>query len=169
MKKGALLLGVLALTLAGCSASKPDMYVEDGAYNLSAQEYIDRINEVVAIQNDSRYLEIPDFETSGETIEIDSFFLEVKISTNTNGNITEIKYSWDGARDDIGYSVGLYTGYTMELLGFGDSDAVYDQLDMMNPASTGYETSYSEAGTLFSYWVYGYGQYNHLTIAPEEA
>ena len=40
MKKGALLLGVLALTLAGCSASKPDMYVEDGAYNLSAQEYI---------------------------------------------------------------------------------------------------------------------------------
>ena len=44
-----------------------------------------------------------------------------------------------------------------------------DQLDMMNPASTGYETSYSEAGTLFSYWVYGYGQYNHLTIAPEEA
>ena len=166
MKKGALLLGVLALTLAGCSASKPDMYVEDGAYNLSAQEYIDRINEVVAIQNDSRYLEIPDFESSGETIEIDSFFLEVKISTNTDGNITEIKYSWDGARDDIGYSVGLYTGYTMELLGFGDSDAAYDQLDMMNPASTGYETSYSEAGTLFSYWVYGYGQYN---IAPEEA
>lgn len=168
-EKGALLLGVLALTLAGCSASKPDMYVEDGAYNLSAQEYIDRINEVVAIQNDSRYLEIPDFESSGETIEIDSFFLEVKISTNTDGNITEIKYSWDGARDDIGYSVGLYTGYTMELLGFGDSDAVYDQLDMMNPASTGYETSYSEAGTLFSYWVYGYGQYNHLIIAPEEA
>ena len=145
------------------------MYIEDGAYNLSAQEYIDRINEVVAIQNDSRYLEIPDFETSGETIEIDSFFLEVKISTDTDGNITEIKYSWDGARDDIGYSVGLYTGYTMELLGFSDSDAVYDQLDMMNPASTGYETSYSEAGTLFSYWVYGYGQYNHLTIAPEEA
>ena len=126
MKKGVLLLGVLALTLAGCSASKPDMYIEDGAYNLSAQEYIDRINEVVAIQNDSRYLEIPDFETSGETIEIDSFFLEVKISTDTDGNITEIKYSWDGARDDIGYSVGLYTGYTMELLGFSDSDAVYD-------------------------------------------
>ena len=169
MKKGVLLLGVLALPLAGCSASKPDMYIEDGAYNLSAQEYIVRINEVVAIQNDSRYLEIPDFETSGETIEIDSFFLEVKISTDTDGNITEIKYSWDGARDDIGYSVGLYTGYTMELLGFSDSDAVYDQLDMMNPASTGYETSYSEAGTLFSYWVYGYGQYNHLTIAPEEA
>lgn len=169
MKKGSLLLGVLALTLAGCSASKPDMYVEDGAYNLSAQEYIDRINEVVAIQNDSRYLEIPDFESSGETIEINSFFLEVKISTNTDGNITEIKYSWDGYRNDIGYSVGLYAGYTMELLGFGDSEAVYDQLDMMNPASAGYETSYSEAGTLFSYLVYGYGQYNHLTIAPEEA
>ena len=43
----------------------------------------------------------------------------------------------------------------MELLGFSDSDAVYDQLDMMNPASTGYEDSYSEAGTLFSYWYMG--------------
>lgn len=73
MKKGALLLGVLALTLAGCSASKPDMYVEDGAYNLSAQEYIDRINEVVAIQNDSRYLEIPTLRVPGKRLKLTLF------------------------------------------------------------------------------------------------
>ena len=168
MKKCALFLGVLALTLSGCSASKPDMYIEDSAYNMSAQEYINRINEVVSIQNDSRYLEIPNFEASGEIIEIDSFFLEIKITTDTNGNITEIYYSWDATRGDVGYSVGLYTGYTMELLGFSDSDAVYEQLDMMNTASAGYETSYSEAGTSFSYLTYGHGQYNHLTIAPAE-
>ena len=32
----------------------------------------------------------------GKRLKFD-FFLEVKISTDTDGNITEIKYSWDGA------------------------------------------------------------------------
>ena len=154
--------------LAGCSSPKSDMYVEDGTYNLSAQEYIDRINEVVALQNDSRYMEIPAFEESGKTIDIDSFYMDLEISTDDNGKITELYYTWDATRDGIGQSIGLYIGYTSEMLGI-DSDTVYDELDMMDTSSAGYETSYCEADTLFAYSTIGHGRFNYLTIKPSDS
>lgn len=163
------LISVFCLvTLVGCSSPKSDMYVEDGAYNLSAQEYIDRINEVVAQQNDSRYMEIPAFEESGETIDIDFIYMELEISTDDNGKITELYYTWDATRDGIGQSIGLYIGYTSEMLGI-DSDTVYDELDMMDTSSAGYETSYCEADTLFAYRTIGYGRFNYLTIKPSDS
>lgn len=176
-KLGLLLFVGIVLGLTGCSKTGPlegsypgisaEMYVvEDSSYNLTPQEYIAKINDVVSAQNDSRYCEIPDFESSGETIDIDFIYLNLKISTNDAGEITEIYYTWDGTRTDVGYSIGLYVGYTAELLGL-DADNLYDSLDMMNVDSASHETSYAGNGTLFSYSTLGHGQFNYLTIRPE--
>ena len=166
MKKLAAILCLLPILLAGCSAPSADMYVNEGAYNLTPQEYIDRINEIVTAQEDSRYKEIPDFLEAGDAIEIDFIYLTVEISTDDAGKITEIYYTWDATQSDVGYSIGLYLGYTIDMLGISNSDTVFDELDMMDTSSAGYETSYSENGTLFSYSTIGHGQFNYLTIRP---
>lgn len=162
------LIPVIAITLAACSAPKSDMYIENGAYNLTPQEYVDRINEVVEAQGDSRYTPIPEFQKSGDEIEIDFIYLTVEITTNDSGNITEIYYTWDGTRRGIGDNLSLYLGYTFELLGISDSSTVYETLDMMDYTYTAYETTYTENGTLFSYRMMGNGQFNYLTIEPSE-
>ena len=165
--KRTLIAATCFIVLTGCSTPKTDMYVEDGAYNLTAVEYIDRINEMVALQNDSRYLEIPEFEESGKTIDIDFIYLNLKISTNEDGKITELYYTWNATRGGIGSSLGLYIGYTSEMLGL-NSDTVYEELDMMDTSSAKYETSYYGADTLFDYSTIGHGQFNYLTIKPSE-
>ncbi len=160
------LLIIVVLSLAACSASKSNSLIENGAYNITPQEYIDKINSVVDDQEDSRYLHIPDFEDSGDSIDIDFIYLTLELTTNDIGNITEIYYTWDGSRQDVGYSLGLYLGYTCELLGISNSDTIFDKLDMMNYTSPSYETTCTENGTLFSYSTIGSGQFNYLTICP---
>ena len=166
MKKLLAPLSMLLILLVGCSAPSADMYIDGGTYNLTPQEYIDRINEIVAAQEDSRYKEIPDFLEAGDAIEIDFIYLTVEFSTDDAGKITEIYYTWDATQGDVGYSIGLYLGYTIDMLGISNSDTVFDELDMMDTSSAGYETSYSENGTLFSYSTIGHGQFNYLTIRP---
>lgn len=169
MKKTSIIsIIVLLIMLSSCSSPKADMYIEDGVYNLTAQEYIDRMNDAVEVQGDSRYLPIPDFEESEDTIDIDFIYLTVRLTTNDAGNIAEIYYTWDGTREDVGYSLGLYLACTLDMLGVNDTDAVYDQLDMMNYNSSSYETSYEDNGTSFSYRTMGSGQFNYLTISPSE-
>lgn len=164
-----LLLIIVVLSLAACSASKSNSLIENGAYNITPQEYIDKINSVVEDQGDSRYLQIPSFQESGDKIEIDFIYLTLELTTNDEGNITEIYYEWNAARQGIGYSLGLYLGCTCQLLGISNSDAVFDELDMMDYTSSGYETTYTDNGTLFSYSTIGNGQFNYLTICPAPA
>lgn len=160
------LISIVVLSLAACSAPKSNFLIEDGAYNITPKEYIDKINLVVEAQGDSRYLPIPDFLNSGDEIQIDFIYLTLELTTNDAGNITEIYYTWDASRQDIGYSLGLYIGYTCELLGINDSDTVFDELDMMDYTSSGYETTYTENNTLFSYSTIGHGRFNYLKICP---
>lgn len=160
------LIFIIVLSLAACSAPKSNSLIENGAYNITPQEYIDKINSVVEDQGDSRYLPIPDFQDSGDMIDIDFIYLTLELTTNDAGNITEIYYTWDATRQGVGYSLGLYLEYTCQLLGISNSDAVFDELDMMNYTSSSYETTYTDNGTLFSYSTIGNGQFNYLTICP---
>lgn len=163
----AVMVSVFVLSLTACgSSNNAEMYVKDGAFNLTAQEYIDALNEVVEMQNDSRYLSIPDFEKSGDFIEIDSIYCSVKLDTNDEGYLTHIWYSWNGTRRDIGYSIGLYSGMTFELLAPDESDSISDQLDMMNTSSKNYETSATVNGTQVDYEMMS--QFNYLNIYPAD-
>lgn len=168
MKKSLIAAGTILLVLTGCTAPKAEMHVQDGAYSLTPQEYIDRINATVDAQGDSRYLSIPDFQASGDEIEIDFIYLTVQLSTNESGNLTEIYYTWDWTQSGIGENLGLYLGCTFSLLGIDDVNGTYDALDMMDTSYAGYETTYTENGTLFSYSMIGHGQFNYLTITPAD-
>lgn len=161
------ILLISCLSLVGCTKTTPIMYVENGVYNLTAQDYIDRINAEVAAQNDSRYLQIPDFSVSDEAINIDWIYLTVRITTDSNEKIKEIQYSWNGTRTDVGYSIGLYCGMTVEMLAEGESGSAMDTLDMMDYTSVSYETSYTVNGTVLEYSTIGGGEFNWLTIRPE--
>lgn len=164
-----LFIPALAISITACSASKSDMYIENNAYNLTPQEYINRINDMVAAQGDSRYISIPEFQESGAEIKIDFFYLTVEFTTNNSGKISEIYYTWDGSRRNVGNNLSLYLGHTFEMLGIRDSDMVYETLDMMDYNYTSYETTYTENGTLFSYSMIGNGQFNYLTISPSQS
>ena len=169
MKKRILSAIILSagLALAGCSQAAPIMYVEDGRYNLTAQAYIDLLNEQVEAQNDSRYLEIPDYTFSGDTIDIDGTYLTVRITADDAGKIEKIRYSWNGGRSGVGYSIGLYMGMTAEMLAEGESGPAMDALDMMDYTVSSYETSYEISGSVLEYSSTGHAEFNYLTIRPE--
>ena len=158
--------GLLFFLLVGCGQAKPDMYIENKAYNLTPQEYIDAINSNVTATGDDRYLTIPDFEASEAPIDIDFIYLTVSFTTDDNGKINKIFYSWDGTRKNVGYSVGLYCGKTLDMISPKNVDSVWEKLDIMNTASNNYKTSVSDNGTLYSYQMMGSGQFNFLTITP---
>lgn len=168
MKKSVLSGLLCILLLCGCASnsSSPELSAENGSFSLTPQEYIDKINEVVQLQEDSRYLEIPDFEASGDNIEIIFLDLNLELTTDENGYLTKIFYTWDAGRKDIGYSLGLYLGFTCEMIAPDEGDLIIDKLDMMDAVSEHYETSCTYNGIHFSYRMMGSGEFNYLTIEP---
>lgn len=168
MKK--IVAGLLALTLLllsacgnGTNNSKTSI-ISNGAYNMTPQEYIDKINENVELQNDSRYLTVPPFEKSGDKLQIDFIYCDLTLTTDENNNITKIHYTWDGTRRDIGYSIGMFCAVTFDTLSPGNIDAIHAELDMMNVSSKNYETSATSNGSTFEYRMMS--QFNYLTIYP---
>lgn len=160
---------VLSIALiCGCtpSSSTPELYAIKGSFNLTPQEYIDKVNEIVQIQEDSRYLEIPEFKESGDVIDIIFLDLTLKLETDSNGYITEIKYTWDGYREGVGYSLGLYLALTSDMIAPGNVDLIVNEMDMMDTSYNNYETSYTYNGIHFSYRMMGDGSSNYLTIEP---
>lgn len=168
MKKLVLPVLLSILLLCGCTSNSkpPELSAGNGSFNLTPQEYIDKINEVVQLQEDSRYLEIPDFEASGDNIEIIFLDLNLELTTDENGYLTKIFYTWDSGRKNIGYSLGLYFGLTFEMIAPDEEDLIFDKLDMMDAASEHYETGCTYNGIHFSYSMMGSGQFNYLTIEP---
>lgn len=156
--------------MCGCSGSggqKPIMYVVDGAYNLTPQEFIDQINQRAAAQTDGEYMTIPAFEKSGEKIEI-SRGLDLEIEANEEGQTTKIEYSWIGQYSDAVKNVGFFMGVTFGLLtNEKDGNAVIKELNMMDPEQSGYDSFSNCNGSTFWYSSVENAKYNFLTISPD--
>lgn len=173
-KKTAFVLACLMSLAALCSCGQSDksaMYPVDGAYNLTPQEYIDAINANVENQGDSRYKTIPDFEASGEAISVWGMNIEVKIDTNDSGYITQIKYEWIIGSLEISNAATFLVGLTISMLSADNSESIIDQLDMLRTGFTGssYETNCTMDGSNYSFFCFGNGKYNWLTITPLES
>lgn len=172
MWKKLLSLIVLAMSLftfVSCSndaTNSSAVKIKNGSYLLTPKEYIDFINQNVENMGDSRYLKIPDYVESGETIDIDFIYCSLKITEDGNGNISNIAYYWDGKRSDIGYSIGLYCSATFDYFSGGQIDEIFNKLDIMNLSVNQYETTCINNGSLYSYKKMG--EFNWLTISPEQ-
>lgn len=163
----AVLLCICAVFLTSCgSSSNPSVKIEDGAYVMTPENYISSLNQVVEDVGDSRYLKIPEYLGSDESIEIDSIHCTLEITESENGNIANISYFWNGERKDIGYSVGLYFNATFDYFSGGEQEEIFNKLDIMNLSTDQYETTCKNNGTLYSYKKMG--PYNWLTISPYE-
>ena len=166
------LLALCLLMMYGCSSggtqkNKSTMYVVDGAYNLTPQEFIDCVNQYVAAQNDSEYVKIPAFEKSGEDIKI-TRGLDLKIETNEAGKIIKIEFSWIGQYSDAVKNVGLLMGITIGLLSNEtDGNTVIEELNMMDPEKSGYDSYSGCNGSTFWYTSVETAKYNFLTIQPD--
>jgi hypothetical protein len=145
------------------------MYVINGAYNMTPQQHIDRINELVENENDSRYKTIPDYDPEASSIRIVSVYLEVSIDTNDDGYITAIEYSWETSSKSVQTAATYLVGMTICLLAPDDAEAIVDHLDMTATGYPIYDTSYVANGTDFVYSAIVYGKYNTFTVAPEGA
>lgn len=172
VKKAASLLCIILVIflLMGCEAKpQPIMPVSNGAFILTPQEYIDHMNNVVEDQNDSRYLSIPEFEESDKTIDIDWIDLTLTLSTNSDGKIEKIQYKWHSSRTNADRNVNLYLSATIYMTSASSEvgQAVFDNLDIGDSRTPKYSTSYTTNGVQYEYSVWGYGEYNTITIYPE--
>jgi hypothetical protein len=161
---------LLLVSLASCGGSKPEpaMKVEDGSFNLTPQEYIDYINNLIEAENDSRYLSIPDFTKSEKSIDVKGNNLYLTLTSDSDGKLTEIRCHWNAKKQGTTSNAGFYLSASILMIS-ADEDApekVVGELDMLDTVSPMYDTSYTLDGALYSYSTYGHGQYNTITITP---
>ena len=171
MKKFLVPLALLVLfTLASCGGAKPEpaMKVEDGSFSLTPQEYIDYINNLIEAQNDSHYLSIPDFTESEKSIDIKGVSLYLKLTANSDGDLTEIQCHWDAKKQGTTSNAGFYLSASILMISADEdaSEKVVGELDMLDVVPPKYDTSYTLDGVQYSYSTYGHGQYNTITITP---
>lgn len=161
------LLAFYLLIMCGCSGATQTIYVADGAYTLTPQELIDRVNEYVETRDNDKYKTIPAFEKSGEDIEI-TRGLNLSIETNEAGKIIKIQFSWIGQYSDAVENAGTLMGIVIRLFANEkDSNTIIEELNMMDPERSGYD-SYSKCnGSTFWYSSVEYSKYNFLTITPD--
>lgn len=165
---------LLSIGLCSCQGQKnnaaknSEMYVVTDAYNLTPQEYIDRVNEIVESTGDSRYKTIPDFEKSGSVIYV-SLPISVTIDTNDAGFITRIKFDWKSTSSATQTAATFLVGTTICMLSVDNADAIIEQLDMTATGVSSYETTCTMDGSTYDYFVFGDGKYNWLTITPTVA
>ena len=162
------LLSLFSLAACGGSKSEPAMKVENDSFSLTPQEYIDYVNNLIEIQDDSSFLTIPDFTESGKTIYIESTHLSLKLTANDGGKLTEIQWHWNAKKQDTTSNIGFYLGVSV-LMVSANEDAqgeIVDGLNMFDTTPPEYDTSYTLDGVLYSYSTYGHGQYNTITITP---
>lgn len=159
------------LVSCGCSGgdeqkNKNIMYVVDGAYNLTPQEYIDLVNFTIESQN-LDYPMIPDWDENAILLEIDHRFIELSLKTNDSGKITDIRYHWeikDQKQADAAYFMaGLTIGM---VVGPENSQSVYDDLEMTKTGVSSYTNECDKGESHFYFISYGHGKYNDLQIHP---
>lgn len=164
--------GLLALYLfmmCGCSsgsAQKNIMYVVDGAYNLTPQEYIDLVNQALGDQ-DKDYPKIPDWDSSKASLEIGSFFTQLYLHTNDEGKITRISYHWEITRDQNQVDAAYFmAGLTIGMISLDHMTEIEEELDMLRTGKSSYINECDMDGSNFHYTCSGYGKYNILSISP---
>lgn len=161
----------LLFLLTACGNSKPAsaMSVENDAFTLTPQEYIDYLNKFVEEQRDSRYLTVPDFTESGKEIDVSKWYLTLKLIENDEGKLTEIQWDWDSTRNGTTFNAAAYFGTTLYMISADadTADAVISELSMLDSAPPRYETSYVSNDVLYSYSTFGHAQYNTITISPD--
>lgn len=155
------------LLCTSCASSTKLMPVQNEAFSITPEEFIERLNALVDEQNDSRYLSIPNFGGNGNEIKIDSFYLTLKLVIDSDRNVTEIKWHWDGERQGTGRNIGLYLSGAIYMITGSEKmiDTIISELDMMDTSSPGYDTSYTYNDVLFSYSTFGHGKSNDVTIS----
>lgn len=167
------LLAFCLFVMCGCSgggAQKPIMYVVDGAYNLTPQEFIDIVNQVIKENGDSDYEELSDYSESDSKVNIGGIHSSIQFTTNAVGKISEIKYEWN-IYNFYAEEATFLVGVTIQMLSPQNGQTVLDELSMMNsgmqkPGQSSYETFCSVDESDYSYFCFGNMKYNWLTITP---
>lgn len=194
MKKVITIILVFALVLlTGCGESKPAtvLYVENDAYNLTPQEYIDLMNSSIE-QQDANYPTIPNWDVNSESMEIGmwvdrsdiyadndgditkcsnvgTWFNELRIETNADEKIIGICYEWEIKDQELTDAAYFMAGLTIGMaVGPENIQTVYDALDMAKTGVSSYINECDNNGSHFYFTSYGYGKYNYLHISPVE-
>lgn len=161
------LLALCLLTMCGCSGGnqKPIMYVVDGAYNLTPQEYIDLMNQTMDNQKDGDYLTLPNWdERVVHTINVTLSF-DIRFDVNDEGKITGISYHWKNTTESANTAVFL-VGVTINILTASENQGneIAEQLDMLNFQKKSYEKTYNANGSHFYYLSAEYGEHNWFSV-----
>ena len=159
------LLTVCLFVTCGCSGStqKQRMYVVNGAYNLTPQEYIDLSNQFMESQKDGEYFLIPDWDTAeaNKVYVTESFYISFKV--NDEGKITRILYQWRGLTEES-YSAAFLIGATMEMISPGNGDIISEQLDLFNSSEKSIDNNYAIDGSLFYYTSLNYRRAESFSV-----
>lgn len=141
------------------------MYVVDGAYNFTPQEYIDLMNRTTKNQVDGEYLTLPNWdEATAGSIWIALSF-RIAFETNNDGKITRISYHWKSATEAANTAAFL-VGVTITILttSEGQGDNIIEQLDMFNFSKKSYENNCDVDGNHFYYMSANYGEHNWFSV-----
>lgn len=162
------LLAFFLLLMCGCSgggARKPIIYVVDGAYNLTPQEYIDLMNQTTDRQEDGDYLILPNWdERVAHTVNVTLSF-DIGFEENDEGRITSIAYHWKNTTEAANTAAFL-VGATINMLAVSDKQGneIVNQLDMFNFEKKTYEKTYDVNGNHFYYMSANYGEHNWFSV-----
>lgn len=161
------LLAFCLLVMCGCTSEnqKSIMYVVDGAYNLTPQEYIDLMNQTMDNQKDSDYLALPNWaERQAHTISVTLSF-DISFDVNDEEKITRISYHWKNTTEAANTAVFL-VGVTINILTTSENQGneIVEQLDMLNFQKKSYEKTYDSNGSHFYYLSAEYGEHNWFSV-----
>ena len=165
------LLAFCLFVMCGCSSgstqkNKNIMYVVDGAYNLTPQEYIDLMNQYLRAEG-ADYPQIPDWDDSEISIDIGSFFTQLSFSTNSEGRITRIHYDWQITKDQKQVDAAYFMiGLTIGMISPQHTTEIENELNLLGTGKSSYITECDVEGSHFYYTCAGYGKYNLLSISP---
>lgn len=156
---------VMVLNLASCGSSN-NVSVENGAFTISPQQLIDKLNDVAKKSNGKIY-HIPKYDHSGIPIEVGGS-AEITIYANDSNNVTRIKFSWgnsDVTNDQI-MSMGFYFASTIGILDPSIQTDISDELEVFGFHSSGIKTEYWE-NDIYFYMIMLNGRTN-IFIQPKK-
>lgn len=165
---GAGLLAFCLFLMCGCSGEsapkdKNIMYIVDGAYNLTPQEYIDLMNQNLEAQEDGDYLTIPNWDEAVGSAISPTISFDIRFSVTEDGKITRISYHWKNTTEAANTAVFL-VGATIGMISTENGKEIIEKLDMLNFSKKSYETTFEMDGSDFYYMSAEYGEHNWFSV-----